>query len=420
LNRKFLEDYQAKETERYDDFSKDLINGKIDSDSVFPEASRFKKPLLKPVIKAELTSLALDNEPIWSQIPFAGTLIIPLYNINKENFLSKHSFGIEDIQNLITLSKDFGKIQFTLAQNAEFYRDLDFLDPIFTELEPPQTFMLPIFRMVDPKILESWRTAFNTLAKIHYDPWLLRVSDEQNHSDDFLTHFRFNRVNIFSMIKFLQLDELATEIENCLIDDPEKANFLLGQFLTLNEGLFDSLRCGKNQSISRLGYYGIEKKVSSKKPEFPCELGSLIMKELTPTPSSYEACVSVIDTYKQNDLYNVLLSFDKGVKDRNLEQTISTKSELETIFRNIWLDADRLRNAQATINHGLSVCLGLVGEFGLSLMQQEHIPPLLAGLGTIAVGEVIKFDKISKFIVDKINKDYMVNIYDFKQKIPIR
>lgn len=68
---------------------------------------------------------------IWSQIPFSGTLIIPINNYGKEDFFEFHGFEASDLDKLIELAKETGKVTFVLSADARYYEGLEYLETLF-------------------------------------------------------------------------------------------------------------------------------------------------------------------------------------------------------------------------------------------------------------------------------------------------
>lgn len=148
MRRDFLIDYQARESEALERYADRIRNGKLNVDERFPSLDRFTK-VNSPIVVCDRTTYVLDGVKIWSQVPFAGTLVIPLHNLTKENLLNGNGFDADDISNLIHLSKDKGRVQFALTARAELYEGLDHLEPIFTELKPPVLAAIPSDALVD-------------------------------------------------------------------------------------------------------------------------------------------------------------------------------------------------------------------------------------------------------------------------------
>ena len=409
MKKEYLENKTEKELENYNNYVKKLLEGKTDCLYPYPY-SRFEK-LNSPITNVENRCFDYDKERIWSQIPFSGTTLMPLINISKERFLEMHGFEISDIPDLIKLSKETGKVQFFLTSYPTNYEGLDHLDPIFEELDPPLMTGFPFREMYGKKIIYSWETEFDTLGKISYYRW---AREHSAQSDNFHRASMQAMMNAYVELRAIGLDELTEEISNKLLDDPLLGESILAQAAHIVKPIFDISPTGRNWSLKRMQEFSIK----SKKPSniHLLEIGSKLMTKLTPKPTNYEACVAVIHQYKENDLYKLLESMQRGVKERNRYSVIENLKEIEETIDNIWNDTNRFTAAKKTVKAGLSITVGLVGGIGTSLIGAGYVG-LLAGLG-IHVADSFFFEGLSEKIIKNLNKDYLVNVYDFQQKYP--
>ena len=125
MKKEYLQNYEMKEVELQRKHYKKILDQKSEGklQTGYPPPSRFKK-FNEPLVICDERVYNQYGEKLWSQIPFAGTLIIPLGVAKKENFLRLHGFETEDIEDLIRLSKETGRIQFTLNTNPTHYEDI--------------------------------------------------------------------------------------------------------------------------------------------------------------------------------------------------------------------------------------------------------------------------------------------------------
>lgn len=146
------------------------------------------------------------------------------------------------------------------------------------------------------------------------------------------------------------------------------------------------------------------------------------MKKMVLNPSSYYACREVIEHYKQNELYKVLESVDMAVRNKEQDKTVSNVNELGVIMENVWKDAHRIRTADEITKGGMALGVAAVGSFATSMLGAGVgvVEGLLTGLGFNVADRVLgKFDSsISNRILKLLNKDYIMNIYNFQKKIP--
>ena len=122
MNRKDLEDYKARENKEFDRFKRKIQSDGLDPDDRYPSLQRFGR-VHQPIVQATCSTYLFDNEKIWSQIPFAGTLLIPLSAYGKDQVLKGCGFEVSDISNLIRLAKETGRVQFGLADPPEYFEN---------------------------------------------------------------------------------------------------------------------------------------------------------------------------------------------------------------------------------------------------------------------------------------------------------
>lgn len=113
-----------------------------------------------------------------------------------------------------------------------------------------------------------------------------------------------------------------------------------------------------------------------------------------------------------------MAALTESIKHQKKDSTVSSISELNQVLDNAWKDASKLSGRNETIKDGISVVLGLCG--GLMTMDFGGLG-LLAGLGfQIAERKLSVNLSLSEKIIRKINPDYLVNVYDFQKRIPLR
>ena len=150
-----------------------------------------------PLVVCDEKVYSQYGEKIWSQIPFAGTLVIPLGVAKKENFLRLHSFDTGDILDLIRLSKETGRIQFTLNTNPTNYEGMDYLGPIFSELEPPMLTM-PSNIYTSDENYDEWQNEFRNLAYPVYYHHLIHEVEEMGETEHYFRTQVISSLYIFS------------------------------------------------------------------------------------------------------------------------------------------------------------------------------------------------------------------------------
>ena len=118
MKKEALEDYEKKEIERQGRHYKNVLSTVVKGPVVgYPSSTSFSA-LHDPLVLADTSTYIQYGEKIWSQIPFAGTLIIPLNVATEENFLRFNSFDRNDITNLLTICERQGKSSVLLEHSS--------------------------------------------------------------------------------------------------------------------------------------------------------------------------------------------------------------------------------------------------------------------------------------------------------------
>lgn len=418
MKKEFLENYKAKELEEYEKYVKEVLEQGAENSGIFPRESRFSK-LNRPLVRAESSSYYTDNEKIWSQIPFAGTLLISLYSAREENFLRFQGFEKSDISKLIDLAKETGKVQFGLRVDPVDYEGLDYLEPIFTELRPPVFAFTPLESLTDLKTWEKWRQEYFALASVTFDLGLAYQVHNMGESKEFYFNVRDACANAYAKMKLLKMDEVIEIISNLMIDNPKNAYSIFEKYFVILTPQFDSLKASCNLSLNHMKRFDINFKDKKDGVLFPVDIGKYVMKKLVQNPTSYHGCMNVIENYKQNDLYNLLSSLDTAVKGRDKDLFDKNTDDLNTVLDNVWSDAKKIEGQKENIRTGISVVLGIIGDLATSAGGNLGI---LAGLGFNVADRKLEASNssISEKIVRGINSDFMVNIYDFTDTYSIK
>lgn len=310
-------------------------------------------------------------------------------------------------------------MQFVLGSDPLSYEGLDYLEPIFTELKPPLHRAIALEHFTLDKTINSWREEFFTRANISYykrlREKLIRITPSDNEA---LSYIRTQSM-LYAYLKFLKMDYAVDEISNYLIDDPGTACHLVAKYALILEPIFYTFHANCNLSLSTMKMYDLTP--ASQQITFPVEIGRYLMKKLVLYPSTYNGCIHVIQHYEANDLYRIVESLDRGIKNQNIDNIVKNAKELDAILDNIWKDAARLNLEKEGVHTGISLALGIVGDVATSMLG--GFGGLLAKLGFKVAErwlEMKDYASLSDKIVRLINRDYLVNIYDFQQKYRIR
>jgi len=157
LDKEYLTEYSARERE----FIGKLGNiSKSGIDNCKREYKKRFKRLEEPIARSP------GLMSVWPQIPLYGTLIVTLSPFGAGRFSEYHGFEVADIPQLVNFARSTGKVSFVLTKDPVEYADLNFLDPIFTELNPPRDF---VAQPLSSQELETFKLAQNTFRKLSQD-----------------------------------------------------------------------------------------------------------------------------------------------------------------------------------------------------------------------------------------------------------
>lgn len=305
MNKEWLIDYEAHEKE---EFQKFLMEFDYTKKMEYPVKSRFKK-LSYPLV--ETTS------EVWSIVPFYGSSFIHVYPSNRQSTIEACGWGTDsDINNLIQMAKDTGKVQFVLDKSPLEYQDHDYLEPILKELKPPIIEMIPEL-VFEKNEYEKATVEFTTLWNYRFFPLLQQLFDHYRSLDAVPSSFEgfANKYILnYATLKLSGYDEIADKILNSLIDDPRLALHYLhlyGVILASNKQV--SLNATYNPIFSmgadpvRFIFEQIsELSNSNQKMDFEnvaiADVGESLVSKLTLGTEGYLGCQSLIDKYKQQDL----------------------------------------------------------------------------------------------------------------------
>jgi hypothetical protein len=427
LKKEYLQDYQARERKEFELFRRKILSHELDPDDRYPSLQRLGI-VHQPIVLAACRTYLFDKEKIWSQIPFAGTLLIPLSAYDKDHMLNGCGFEVNDIPELIRLAKEIGRVRFGLADPPEYFENMKHFEPIFKELEPPELLYMPYeASSTDLKIIRNFEEEFEALASVNfYNSWKEYLENKvflHNQFGPIMQH----RMDTFVRMKILDIEEVDN-ISNLMITEPEHADYLLAAYECLVEPIFDPLKASKNFSLSEIQHYDLNSLASTmpsssqQSPDvrsFPVDIGRYIMKQITLNPSTYYGCIDVIQHYEQNELYKVFEALDRAIKAKKKDEVTKHISELNEIMNNVWKDADKVKLVREGIKDGISVAIGGVGGFASSLIGAEPtMVGLLASLGFNAIDRALS--RVEMSIGDRLarlfNDQYLVNVYDFKQR----
>ena len=236
LKREFLQDYQRQETEEILGFIKRVEEGKFAQNEIFPSQKRFTK-IHDPVIYRGNMGI-----PIWPLISFSGSAVIPLMPVENENFEKLHHFKIDQIEEMVSFTEETGKIQFVLMRKPTDYYKLDFLDPIFERLRPPQFIGIPIGQYASDDLLRKYYKEFTIIANQGFRAYVRRSSygADKRTFDTLMTNLRGN----YMMIRAIVDSDLSNDFADNFASDYESAMRMMDMIdVLVLRPLRNPLRC---------------------------------------------------------------------------------------------------------------------------------------------------------------------------------
>lgn len=419
--KEFLADYEKREMENVEKFRTRLKIGKVLSDEIYPPKNRFYR-LKEPIAKCpELAS-------VWSAVPFYGTTLITLLPyVDRRTFdeaytTLKHGFTSKDIDDLISFVKDTGRIQFTLSYPPSFYKNLDFLEPLFIELKPP---LVPGIAdiVIGEKKCKEYSVEFFTIAEFGFKEYLTHLEfnvagfweNTPSHILKRLGDYAF----LYGSLKFLGYHELVEELECLMMSNYFEALKWFDVFgNTIAVPTFNPLKPIYNLGIERLTkFYELGKGYTTEPREVPIEIGKFILDKLVRYPETLQGCWDIIQYYDDEELYKVLNALNMGLKERNIDMIQEKTNDISGILDNVWAETKKIKkNAEVA-----RWSIGLVGGLSASLAGFGGMG-ILAGLGLSTVDKIVgmKLDSVGEIVAKFISPNYLVTMYDFKEKHQIQ
>lgn len=408
MEKKFLAEYSSQEDANMRKYLNKLIKKNVVQ---YPSADRFGG-LKEPVIHSDPHLYVYDEQPIWSQIPLSGTLIISLMNVSKEKCLTNNGFHPDEIPNLIEIAKSTGKIRFGLGTEPLDFEGLDYLDPIFEEFKPPLLRPIEISNLEKEGLVDKWEEEFRAISEIRFAGSFKNHLLAEGESELLWNNLMTGRMATYLHLKFLKMDYAVEQLENLMVDDPPAANSLFEHYMLMINAFFDPLTPNYNISLSKLQQHKLGFMTKTSNIKLP-EMGKQIMKKLIPNANTFEGCQNLIQIYADNDLYKVMESFEKSIFTQQEYGFIKNEKELRLILDNVWKETGRMSNQAKGIELGIEATIGIVGT--LVTLPLGAFGGLLAGLG-YKIAEKYSGGSFSENIMKRLRPNSLVNIYDFKKK----
>jgi hypothetical protein len=275
------------------------------------------------------------------------------------------------------------------------------------------------------RIVNKYRTEFETLASINFAP--LVYSKYREGVAGITLDYILKRLDDFAsdyiILKGLGYENIVTELSDAMISDPDRAIQILATYSSFLSGPWaDALKAIRTRSFEDIKR--LREEAGRLVPvELPCEVGRFLMRKLTLYADGYRACVNLMDTYKQQELHQVMTSLMSGLRSRNVDVLAKKTDELSIIFDNIWSDAKSLSRSSSILQYGIPFEIAIIGEIigMLTKTSLGGVVGLLAAIGFKVAEESTKVgaDRISEKIAKIGEPNYITTIYDFQRKIKV-
>ncbi len=138
------------------------------------------------------------------------------------------------------------------------------------------------------------------------------------------------------------------------------------------------------------------------------------MSKLTYLPEGYDACLALMDKYRQADLNKLLGAVQQGCVQNNADIVSTKGKELALVFDNLWKDSKKVKSLAQGIHYGVMAEVGVVGA--LATAPLAGIGGILASLGFEVADRVFG---LSEGTAEFISPSYTIVINDFKKKYSI-
>lgn len=417
MNKEFLMDYEAREIDEIKKFTQDFREGKITSGDRYPQRHRLK--LQEPYTKAIL------GKEIWGQIPLYGTTIIVLKPTKKEIFKKVHGFDTEDIGQLIDFIKETGRIQFALDEHPTRYVDLDFLEPLFKELMPPELIHLPLNCILDGQEMQKSYDEINRLLENPQSINFIEKYTKEKYGKSTVSlkqDIKRGLIHDLIRLRLLGYEDLVEDFIGWLATvDPMSYIFLLQMLHDLFLFSYDPLKGVK--SIKRPDIQELQKRFSIKsntykEMEFPYEVGKFLNDKLNLLlPKDQEGAVKLSDAYDLYDLRKVMKALNEAVGKKKIDVIREKSKELFLIFENVWGEADKLKRKVNIGRVGISFGIGVIGT--VATLPIGGVGGLLAGLGFNVADKILdakSYESISEKLAKFVTQSHVTHVYDFRKK----
>jgi hypothetical protein len=409
MKLEWLKNYEAKEYEKINRSDRDLSQGKITVKEAYPY---FNKKIKTPCAVATVANL-------WVQLSLFETVFFELVPVDKYELFEALNITQSDFDRLIELGKT-GKIRFMLKTFPDEYRQFDYLDPIFSELDPPISYALDDSRITQQDITRE-RVIFEEYASHKVAPYLA----SEDISEIFVNkHYFYGLFNIAYEMKLNNLLDARQQIYDLMLVDPELAIDLLHLYDRILRPSTDPLALKYNAtSLVNLENFNLAKfksffsaNSSSIQSDLfdralPYEIGKIIIDTAYPNLKTFDGYLELADCYKSNHLYSLLQAFYEGVTVNDYDAIKGNTDELKLVMENLWKDAKYIPVLKKEVDFFASLSIGAIGQ----IVGGTGYSGILAFLGFLVLDKVLT-PQFSDLAVKIGCQNYTLAIFNFNKQ----
>lgn len=419
--KEYLEDYDAREEESVRRYLKELAGSGVPDVPTYPPAVRF------PGSRGPLADPKMSN--IWGVIPLHGTtaVVLPPVSNVRDFDLTLENRGLShwSLNEAVSFARETRRLVFVLGGPAVRYRNLDFLEPLFREFNPPRIPLLPLSMVIGERDCTTELAAFREISRLGLRP-LVRdfmaatgILDEEQleeHIDDM--------GSTYAILRRVGPTGLWQSLEGMLALDPVRAFHTLTILRWLvTEPILDVT--GKTPVLGRipvefsrdvLGSFGTPIAGSVEPPE-KTEIGRYVLSQVVRYPETRDGCMTMIQAYDAVGLQSIRDALYEGVKREDPTAIAHFGGQLTRACQDVW-EESRLAKYATDIGKGAAVVsLALVGGLaaglpGLGILTGAALSPLADPIKR-AAGRASEVG-----LLKILGKSYLAAIYDFQSSLP--
>lgn len=413
LSKKYLADYYSREIVEQREFLNSLMKPTKAKYLKYPKESRFSK-INYPV------SL-VGPQDIWSQIPLYGTTFVQIPPWSQDQLIEYTRWGTSsDLEKLISLAKETGKVQFLLTAHPLDYEKLEYLHPLLEELEPPNiigNLAVDISTPVDKMYYDEFMNEAKKFFVSEMERLYSHVSDRyvQKRIYDYASDYVILKKIGYHEISDLILANLNTEpdlvssyfnVFGNFVAVPA-SNPLLSSYKAISTKIFSEYE--KDFEVIKQNHKSSIKE-DVKKSVLPGEIGHFLMEKLVPLTSSYESAIALMTRFEDRELHGLLNAINEGFQKNDMDVVNSTRKDLSEEFDNVWKEADKINKIDNAINAAFTLSLIAIGTV---LTLPVGGIGALAGLGFNVADRYLPSS--STKIANFFSPNHLVAINNFKK-----